>query len=698
MMYISAREKLIVEILLEQRDKLTIKMLAEEVEVSPRTIHRDLKGIESLLKTYHLELVRKTGMGIQVIGSLQDKESLKRKLMTVALQDYMADERQTLILSTLYEAAGPVKLFTLAHELRVTESTISADLLKLEEQIAHFELSILKKRGYGIELSGTEEAKRRAISYVIAKTLKEDEFLSLIRQNKVRQSNAHEESISERLLHLIDRDKLMMIEEVIRKLKHETLQSMTDQAYVGLIVHVALAVERIKQGEKIEMGAELLSQLQSAPEYLIAERIIKELAIHFQITIPDAEVGYITMHLQGAKLRQTEENLLKGSSLQIMMQAQQLVKYVEKETGHELLNNRSFLEGLVTHLKPALYRIQQNMGITNPLLQNVRKDYEALFQIVREACAEVFQEFKIPEQEIGFLVMHFGAAILSVKGKHDLKAYVVCSSGIGTSKMLATQLRREVPEIEEIRNVSAFELSELTILDRDLVISTIHLPTFSKEYMIVSPFLTGQEIQDVQLQAKRKLLMKKVSSAFPKKQEDIIEIKERVKKIHDYTGAVFELLNGFQQTIAKEVKTLPTYVEMVCQQLGEKAILQNAKVVADALIERQELSGVGIPGTQMALLHTKHSSIQKASFTIHVLREPIKMRAMDDTVNEVNHLLFLLAPDPYHEAGLEVLSLISTLLIESEQSIELFQSNDEARIHTYLGINLEQFINEKLKN
>ena len=47
----------------------------------------------------------------------------------------------------------------------------------------------------------------------------------------------------------------------MRELKNDTLISITDNAYVGLIVHLALAIERIKQGEKIEMDANFLKQL-----------------------------------------------------------------------------------------------------------------------------------------------------------------------------------------------------------------------------------------------------------------------------------------------------------------------------------------------------------------------------------------------------------------------------------------------------
>ena len=404
------------------------------------------------------------------------------------------------------------------------------------------------------------------------------------------------------------------------------------------------------------------------------------------------------MHLQGAKLRENEENVQEVSNLQIVIQAKNLIEFVEELTGNHLANNAPLLEGLVTHLRPALYRIEQNMGITNPLLQSIRKDYQELFQIVAAACEKAFPELKIPDEEIGFLVMHFGSAILGLTGKNNLKAYVVCSSGIGTSKMLATQLRREIREIEEIRNVSVFEVGELRITERDLVISTIHLQDFSHEYIMVSPFLTAEEVNQIELYVKRKMLIKTASPELQEKDSSVEAIAARMKRIHFYTGAVADLLGGFQHTTEREAVALETSIRTMCQNLKKENVIQNAEVVTEALFAREAMGGVGIPDTKLALFHTKHAQVLKPSFTVHTLREPIVMKAMDATDIEVSQVLLLLSPDPYHEPGLEVLSLISTLIIESEHSIELFESEDETLIHSYLGSKFEQFVDEKIKN
>ncbi|WP_318616331.1 BglG family transcription antiterminator [Sporosarcina sp. YIM B06819] len=694
-MYISAREKAIIEVLIDRQEELTIKELSKEINVSSRTIHRDLDRIEELLRGYHLELLRKAGVGIQIIGANQHKEDLKRELNVFTFREYTLEERQTMILCILFESSEPVKLFALANELRVTIATISTDLLKLEQQMKPFELSIVKRRGYGIEISGSEKAKRRAMSYTIAKTLKEDEFLSLIKERIEKSSVSQEHSISERLLHLVDREKLLIIEHVMQDLQRVLPFPITDSAYVGLLVHLALAIERILLGENIEMDQQYLGQLKMEAEFAIAQEIIDKMAARFEIAIPEAEIGYITMHLQGAKLRQHKGELLEAANLQTVMQAKQLMHFIEEETGYELMNDESLLEGLVTHLKPAIYRIRQNMGITNPLLPSIRKDYEDLFLLVKEAVEKVFPDLQIPDEEIGFLVMHFGSALLGLKGERDLTAYVVCSSGIGTSKMLISRLQREIPEIAQTKNVSLFELKELQIEDRDLVISTIYLHDFPREYLIVSPFMTAEEIKQVQLYARRQMLIEKSAPALIESDSTIEEVKNRMNKLYLYTGAVSEILLNFNLTSYRGPISAKQCIREACLALEKKAIITDAEMIADALFAREAIGGIGIPETKLALFHTRHEQVLKPSFTMYTLQDPVVLKAMDGTDVEVSQLLLLLSPHPYHEPGLEVLSLISALIIENEKSIELFETGDETVIHTYLANKFEQFIHEK---
>lgn len=694
---ISVREKMIIEALIEEQDEMTIKELSKLINVSARTIHRDLNNLQGCLHLYQLTLMRKSGVGVQIVGSTESKHELKKQLHLFTFREYSQDERLSLLLCILYELSEPIKLYTLAKELRVSIATVSMDLIKLEEQIKPMQLTILKKRGYGVELFGSEKAKRKAMSYVIEKALKDEGLFSLIKEQIHQQASIEDGAVFARLIQLVDRKKISIIEEMMKNIDIKQQFSMADSSYVGFMVHLGLAMERILAGKHIEIDSEYMNQLKLEPEYPFAVKIVNQLQERFQVHIPDAEAGYITMHLQGAKLRQQTGILQEASNLELYMQVKKLVQLMEDTSGYRFMNNTSLIEGLVMHLKPALYRIKQNMGITNPLLKEIRLSYTELFELVKEVTEKVFVGLNIPDEEIGYLVMHFGSAMLNMKDKGNLRAYIVCSSGIGTSKLLATRLQQEIQEIAEIINVSIFELNHLPITERDLVISTIYLRDFHKEYMIVSPLLSKDEIKQVQQYARRQMLLTSSQPNIEEKPETIEVMTKRMKKIHLYTGAISKILSNFCLTKQLEYETSTDCIRQVCHLLEKEQIVLGADHVSEALVAREALSGIGIPGTKLALYHTTNEKVLKPSFTMHKLGQPFVMKGMDGREMEVETILLLLSTKPYHPEGLEVLSLISTIIIENEKSIHLFETAEEQAIHSYLAQKFEQFIVEKIK-
>ncbi|UZJ78836.1 BglG family transcription antiterminator [Fictibacillus sp. KU28468] len=700
-MYISARERLIFEILLSKKEEMTVKDLADEIDVSTRTIHRDLKELENTLKEYELELIKKSGVGIQIIGDEHRMEELKLALFHLSYNEYTPEERQTMIFCSLLEAKEPVKLVSLAHDLNVTIATISNDLTKLESRLLEFDLTLVRKRGYGVEITGDEKAKRRAMSQIIAQNLNETEFLSIVKENIQKKSLHTADSISERLLGLVEKNRLLTVEKAIEEVNEELPYPIADSAYIGLVVHLTLAIERILQGENINMDEAFLETLKTAPEYKAAEKIIEKLKKVIHADIPEAEVGYITMHLQGAKLRQDKGYLLEESSFQTALKAKSLMMFVGEKTGIELLGNASLFQGLVTHLKPALYRIKQNMGISNPLMPKIKKDYEDLFHIVQDGAAAIFPDLHVPDEEVAYLVMHFGSALMNGRHAERLKALVICSTGIGTSKMLATRLKREIPEIKELKNVSLFELNKMDTEEYDLVISTILLPDYHSPYIVISPIPNEEELQKVKQyiaetagahsEEKRSALLE--TSTGEKDPKQFLEGLESIKK---YTDSIVDLLQGFKLTPVHGRKGVELILKEACEALAAAGALHSSEQVAAALFEREKLGGLGIPNTELVLYHARSDEVVKPSFTIYGLEDAIRVPAMDQTVIEAGNILLLLAPSEYSSQGLEVLSFISSIIIENEQSIALFESKDEQKLSAYLAEKFDQFYKEKL--
>src|SRR5690625_1596139 len=130
--------------------------------------------------------------------------------------------------------------------------------------------------------------------------------------------------ISDRLLGIVNQEKLQIIEQEVEKAKATLPYELADSAYIGLIVHLALAIERLEQGDTIQFDVAQLQQIQETNEYAIARKMTKSLEKALQMEIPVDEIGYITMHLLGAKLKINHEYLTKEANVGIAYNAKQL--------------------------------------------------------------------------------------------------------------------------------------------------------------------------------------------------------------------------------------------------------------------------------------------------------------------------------------------------------------------------------------
>jgi mannitol operon transcriptional antiterminator len=79
---------------------------------------------------------------------------------------------------------------------------------------------------------------------------------------------------------------------------------------------------------------------------------------------------------------------------------------------------------------------------------------------------------------------------------------------------------------------------------------------------------------------------------------------------------------------------------------------------------------------------------------VHVLCQPILLKSMDEREMPIHTLLMLLGPRDVAKEGLEVLSEVSSLLIEDEM-IDALEAGDRQRIADCLAEGLYQFCRKK---
>ncbi|PRO67152.1 BglG family transcription antiterminator [Alkalicoccus urumqiensis] len=675
-MYVSARDRRILEELSTHPDGVTIKTIADRLDVSERTIHRDLASFDSLLRPYELTLEKKAGRGIRLAGSSEQLEQFQEDVFDSAPFDFMPEQRQLLLTYKLLTALEPVKLTALASDLHVAGATVSHDLDAVAENLEQYHLTLLRRRGFGVQVTGSEAAKRRAIRGLLSDQLSDTELLRFIRRHHTAEPGERSQSISDQLLGFVRTDRLSQIEAAVDALNQRLDTPIADSSYIALVVHLALAMERISQGEKVDMKPELLDQLEETAEYPYAEALAEELGRIFEEVIPKAEVGYITMHLRGAKLQSGSSGDTFSDNLLL---TRRLMKHASLASGVDFTRDTSLEEGLAAHLGPALYRMEQEMTIHNPLLETIQSNYTELYSQVKEAADHVFP-YDVPPDEIGYLVLHFGSALETGSRQNVDHVYVICSSGIGSSKLMASRLHREFPEIRKLIQMSLFDLGSRNLGPEDAVISTIPIDAEHIDYIQVNPFLTDEEVQRV-----ARYLSRKAAPAYREKNEVEEDPAGALQSMQEQLNSTMRLLH--HTAVIEDTNTLPLWTSMynTMELLASKSLVSDPEAVTDALQKRESLSGIGLPGTALALHHARHAAVKEPVFLLLERQEPEPVKAMDGSTIEARRIGIMLAPEELSEQQAAMMSTISGMLVQNSESTTLFETGTEKDIKTFMS-------------
>ncbi len=358
-MELTPRIRQILIYLLGAEQPVTDSEVADALGVSKRTILREADYIGSILKSYGLTLVRKKGEGSQIEGDREKKEELL--MMVKARKEQVVsdkEKRRNLLKLELLRNREPQKLFYYSDMFGVSEATISTDLEAISGWAKECHLEIIRKPGYGITLSGSEKSYRTALQRFVTENLK-----------------THKESeAGDNIYLLMNEEVLSEVEEVLERTKEPYLRLLTNDAYVGLLVHLAVAVERIRQGELV---SEETYDARYDNGYDIAKNIASALEEEFSIQFPESEVNNILLHIKGAKLNYTNEAIGESGidTGELMGIIDAMIDVLDPDFARELRYEDDFIRGLMVHLEPALYRMKNDKTISNPLLSAIKQEY-----------------------------------------------------------------------------------------------------------------------------------------------------------------------------------------------------------------------------------------------------------------------------------------------------------------------------------
>ncbi|MGE7193995.1 BglG family transcription antiterminator [Staphylococcus capitis] len=654
-MLLSTREKEIIEILIKYHGQyVTIYDIAQQLAVSSRTIHRELKQIESYLSTFSILLERANKKGIRLSGEANNIRRLKEAVTTQQTLDLSIEEQKVIILYALIQTKHAIKQFSLAHEIGVSIQALAKLLDDLEEELLSYQLSLSRKRGEGVYLKGPESKKREFLSQLMVNNLNSTSVYSVIEKHFVYQSLNHSQQ------SLVDLDRIFKIERILMDYLGQLPYTLTESSYLTLTIHIVLSITRMQNGEYVSLNKDIYETVKDTFEHEVATEIAKRLEEIYNVEFNQAEITFITIHLRGAKRKGTKDSNSEedNSSKKI----RQFVNTVTRISGQHFKDKENLIEGLTLHINPAINRLKSNIETYNPLTEMIKFKYPRLFETIHKALHMVWSDLIFPESEIAFIVLHFGGSIKN-QGNRFLNILVVCSSGIGTSRLLANRLEQVFSEIERITQASVSDLNVLDLNNYDGIISTVNLD-IEAPFLIVNPLLPEHEVSYVasflSTNSNQTLLAENDNSNTFTNPEETIQDMRVGLEVLDSVKIEYKLVDNWKQY-------LETYL------LNEN-IIEDRQSFADLLQSKFEQNPNWVLHPYpIAIPHLKDNMFKKPSILITILEEPIQLQRNQNDLNSVHYLISMFIPDNQKMA--QFVSALSEALSEHLNDIEEFMQN-----------------------
>ncbi|WP_276876147.1 BglG family transcription antiterminator [Anaerococcus hydrogenalis] len=507
---LSQRQKNIIHIIGDNTDAyITVNDIAEKIDVSARTVQRDLALIEDFLFENDFSLIKKPGKGLVLNESAESIAYLYELLeMVDSSKQYERVERVNFILSRLLTTKQPIKYFVFTLYLNISEKTLIEDLTVIDKWLSVYNIKLIRKRGVGLSLEGSEKAIRKAQAKLINEVLNDDRKIEILRDiyddvkvDLIRQND---------ILSMIDINIINRTKKSLDKTFERLNISISDNSYFSLLVHISLAIERLKQDKHIVFNEDLLKNLKSSDDYNFAKQIIEDLEDEFEIEIPDVEIYFVAMHIKGTKIvTYRNENIDIEETNQAFNITNKLIKKMSEIYGLELEKDLKLQNDLRGHILPALSRLKYRLAIKNPILEEIKEKYYEIYSSLKKIAPQIIREegkldqsIKIPDDEIGYIAIHFITAIEArIVNKIGVNILTVCPTGYGTSRLLATKIANHFSNANIVNNASIMELNRdfLEANDVDLIVSTIKIDKIMEDNdirnfsYIEMPALAGED-------------------------------------------------------------------------------------------------------------------------------------------------------------------------------------------------------------
>jgi lichenan operon transcriptional antiterminator len=424
-----------------EKKVLNSASMAALIGVSSRTIRNDIKECNAMIQKHGAQIQAETGVGYMLkiydenrYEAFKDAQSnegrkgwLKNHIIPSDHNDRISFIIAELLLNSLHERV--VTESELADELFISLSTLKKYMKDIKKSLRRFGVEIIADRMNGIRIKGDEAQIRYCISEYIFNS---NDLVDLAQNEFYRKLFSLEE---------IEKVKQIILKVILKYNIH-----LTDIAFKNLLVHIIITLKRADGKNTTEYSKEQMMILEESIDFSVAQEIIDIILNQLYIDITN-EVYYLTQHfISSKKLMGSGENTQVKREYRTLIDS--ILSKIQMDIGIDLSVDEELISGLMIHLGAAVNRLKFNMNIRNEILAPIKKNYPLAFEMAVIASKVLTNQEKLRtnENEMGFLAIHFGAALERRKcnAKTALTAIIACGTGLSTAMFVKSNYKESL--------------------------------------------------------------------------------------------------------------------------------------------------------------------------------------------------------------------------------------------------------------
>lgn len=448
MVKLEKSQKEFLMLLLENENPQSIQSIQDQLDISRRTVYYIVNKINDVFYDLRMEPINnKRGQGYYLTS---DQKKVVDSILHSdgTLQNLSPDERVHYLICWMMYPKANIHIENIMELFDISRNSVFNDLKDLKSEIEKYDVSLYFDIKNGYMINGQVFSKRALLLYYLKILLKKLHYKSIefLDVSEVETFYSRLQQISLKMHNEYDDYNLLAIACLLN------------------IVHYV--------DEKFDFSILELRDLEKTEELHMIDKYFQDLNVHERL--------YLTIHLLGSKAGSVIRLDDSQRDIQLFELALHLVDLFERQTSCDISEKNELVNSLYMHFKLSMYYYQLSIQISNTLLEDVKENYGNLYQMIKNLCESMDDEFPfiLTDSEISYITMHFGGHLKQVQGKFYalIRVLIVCPSGISTS----TLLKREVEDLYANVTVIAATAAENIAQYKeniDFIVSTIDLDT-----------------------------------------------------------------------------------------------------------------------------------------------------------------------------------------------------------------------------